>query len=165
MDLPKPAEKTGGAGVGAENFLNVADGESQTVIFRGLPLLYYQHWPNGGDKQIFTEPTPGAKPRYMWNAVIFDPKNKKFVAKVWDMAGSTYELLFKINKHSPLEQTKIEISRKGTLKNTRWTIIPLGPVDPKALPQIEAVPLNILHREPSASVEETEADSNDGLPF
>lgn len=172
MDLPKPAPKSGGKGVGigADNFLKVDDGEDVTVVFRGQPFLYYQDWDESTNtKQIFSEPVAGAKARYLWNAVIYDSSAKKFVAKVWDMANSTYELLYKINKSLPLETTKIQISRKGVKKNTRWTVFALGPIDEKTKKAIEAVRLNILHREPSEPEVGLEVgtpdDPDDEAPF
>jgi hypothetical protein len=74
-------------------------------------------------------------------------------------------LLYKINAKMPLEATKIEISRKGVKKNTRWTVIALGPVDAKALEQIEKVKLNILHREPSEETAPAASDDSSEIPF
>lgn len=159
MELPKPAPKSGGGGggAGAENFLNIEDGQSINVVFRGQPFLYYQSWPFGGEKETSLEPFPGAKPRYLWNAVIRDVKAKKFVAKIWDMAAPTYEILYKINSKLPLEKTKVEITRNGIGKKTKYMIIPMpGDLDERALREIEAVQLNILHREESSAEDEQE---------
>lgn len=157
MDMPKRATQGAGPTVGADQFLKIGDGEKVNVVFRGSFYEFWQNWPKGGEKQIFTKPTAGARSRFLLNAVIHDGKN--FVAKVWEFALPTYNQLAAINEHYPLETTKIQITRNGVGTKTSYVLLPLGPVEPKALKALEAIDLNILDRSNSAEPAEVPAES------
>lgn len=149
-------------GIGASNFLKVADGQSVQGVFRGEVHEFYQSWPRGGEKQIFDKPTPGASSRFRLNFVT--QEDGKFVAKVWEFGLTVYNQLAEISEAYPLEVTKVKISRRGVDKNTQWMIIPLGPVDKKALPTIEAVNLNILNGQ-ATTQESAPEKEDDEIPF
>lgn len=146
MALPKPVPSSGGTGlqIGTENFLRLKDRQEVKGIFRGQPLIIYQKWPKGGRKETFLTPEPGTKPRYLMNVVIHD--GQKFVSKVFEMAGATYEILFKIAEHIPLEKTKIVIARIGSDTATKYSLIALAhePLSPAQLAEIDSVQLQPL---------------------
>lgn len=146
MQLPKPVPSSGGAGlqIGTENFLRLKDRQEVKAVFRGDVLVIYQRWPKGGRKEVFTTPEPGAKPRYLINAVVHD--GTKFVAKVFEMNPPTYEMFFKIAEHIPVDKTKILVARIGSDTNTKYSLIALAhePLSAQHLAEIEAVKLNVL---------------------
>lgn len=148
-------QSDGGSSGGA--FLRLDTGESVNAILRGEPYTYYQIWPQGGMKQVFTEPTAGAQMRFKINVIVHE--DGQFVAKIWDFPAATNNMLFEIQKEVDLEKTKLKLSRVGTGKKKAWMIIPLGPLDAKALKQIEAVEL--LPLEPR----EAQPDTGDNGEF
>lgn len=165
MDMPKRAAQSAGAGVSSDAYLKIGDGEKIDVVFRGSFYEFWQNWPKGGQKQIFTEPTAGARSRFLLNAVVYDKATKKFVAKVWEFAFPTYNQLAAINEHYPLEKTKIQITRTGAGTKTSYVILPLGPVVPKALKEIEAVELNVLDRSGAAAEQSAPAETDSEPEF
>jgi hypothetical protein len=131
-----------GEGNGTSNYLKVGDGKSVTGVFRGEVHEFWQSWPRGGTKQVFGEPTPGASSRFKINFVTSE--DKRLVAKVWEFGLTVYNQMAELSENFDLETTSVKISRRGMDKNTQWIIIPLGPIDKKALKGIEAVGLNVL---------------------
>ena len=126
----------------ASNFLKVDDGQSATGIFRGEIFEFWQKWPKGGKKEVFTEPTAGAASRFKVNFVTME--GGKPVAKVWEFGVSVYNMLAELQKDFDLEKTNMKISRRGVDKNTQWMIIPLGAASEDGLKTISQVSLNIL---------------------
>jgi hypothetical protein len=126
-------------GNGGGTFLKVEEGKSVNVVFRGDVFEFYQVWPQGGTKQVFTEPTAGASMRFKVNAIVHE--DGKFVAKLWEFPPTVSNLLFEISQEVDLTKTKCKLSRVGSGKKTQWVVIPLGPLDAKALKAIDAVEL------------------------
>lgn len=148
-------------GNGPSNYLKVGDGQKVSGVFRGECHEFWQVWPQGGQKQVFADPTPGASNRFKANFVVHE--DGKFVAKVFEFGLTFYNQLAEIGENYDLETTKIQISRRGLGKATQWMVLPLGPVDKKALPLIEATPLNILN---GGQLSESAPKNNEeGLPF
>lgn len=143
-------------GNGISNYLKMDDGQNVTGVFRGEVHEFYQTWPPGGQKQIFDVPTTGASPRFKANFVMHE--DGKFVAKVWEFGLTVYNQLAEISENYNIEETKVKITRRGVSKSTQWMIIPLGPVDKKALAPIKAVELNILNGQASQPAQETTGD-------
>ncbi len=119
----------------------------------------------------YDKPTAGAKPRYKINLVVHE--NGELVSKIFEFGPRIYDVLATISVEMDITKTKIKISRKGQKKNTQWTIIPLGPVDEKALKKIAAVELNKLSV-PGANAQtagafdselEVEAGDDTEIPF
>lgn len=132
------AQQSEGSGTGGA-FLRMDTGDSVNAVIRGDVHKYWQIWPQGGTKQVFDEPTAGSQLRFKVNVVINE--DGQFVAKIWDFPAATNNMLFEIQKEVDLEKTKIKLSRVGQGKKKSWMIIPLGPLDAKALKQVEAVEL------------------------
>ena len=130
---------------GGGNFLKLGDGENISGVLRGSIYRFYQAWPQGGQKQIFEEPTAGAGLRFRVNFVTLDTLKPL----VWEFGVTVNNQLAEYSEEMDLSKTKIKVSRRGTGKsNTTWTVIPLGAVDAKALKQIEVIPLNVLEHKP-----------------
>lgn len=141
MKFTKRAAPTS-EGIGAANYLKIGDGQSATGVPRGEVHEFYQRWPQGGTKEIFDVPTAGASARFRINVVVNE--DGKPAAKVFEFGMSVYNQLAEISENFEITKTKLKISRKGSGKNTEWFILPLGPVEAKALKAIEAVELNAL---------------------
>lgn len=161
MIFPKRAAPTG-EGIGAANYLKIDDGSFVVGVPRGEVFGFFQRWPQGGTKETFLVPTAGATPRYKINLVIHDAG--QYVAKAFEFGTSVCNQFAEIADNFDITTTKVKISRKGTGKKTEWFILPLGPVDPKALKLIEAVTLNALAPQNEA-VSQAAQDANEDLPF
>lgn len=134
-------------GNGGGSFLKLESGKSVNGVFRGELYTFWQTWPQGGTKQVFAEPTPGAQMRFKANVVIYE--DGKFVAKAWEFSPTVNNMLYEISQELDITKTKCKISRIGEGKKTQYIIIPLGPLDAKSLKAIEAVELVQLEpREP-----------------
>jgi hypothetical protein len=160
-------EVQSGGGVGTENYLKLADGQSVTGVFRGEAYEFWQKWPKGGEKEIFTEPAPGAKSRFKLNFVI-KAENGVLIAKVWEFGLGTYNELAEIHAEYPLPETTIKITRSGTGTNTKYSILPLlkTPLTKAQLAKINEVPLHVLdiQQKPEA-IEDAESVDADEVPF
>lgn len=126
-------------GLGNGSFLKIEEGKSVNVVFRGDLYKFWQSWPQGGTKQIFSEPTPGASIRFRANVIIHD--GAKFTARVWEFGALVNNMLYEYSSEMEIEKTKCKITRTGSGKKTQYIVIPLGPLDKKALKEIEAVEL------------------------
>lgn len=138
-------------------FLKLDTGESVNAILRGEPYKYYQIWPQGGTKQVFSEPTAGAQMRFKVNVIVHE--DGQFVAKIWDFPAMTSNMLYEIQQEVDLEKTKLKLSRTGTGKKKAWMIIPLGPIDAKTIKQVDAVELLPL------APQESQPDTGDAGEF
>lgn len=141
MRFPKRAAPTG-EGIGAANYLKVEENTSITCVPRGEVFEFYQKWPKGGVKEVFAEPVPGSGRRYKINVVL--QEEGKFVAKVFEFGPRVYDQFADIAEDLKITETKIKISKRGSGKNTQWSVIPLGAADPKALKAIAEVALHEL---------------------
>lgn len=126
-------------GNGSGSFLKVDDGKSVNVVFRGDVLKFWYTWPDGGTKQIFSEPVAGCSLRFKANVIVHE--EGKFVAKLWEFPKTVNNMLYEISQEVDITTTKCKLTRKGSGKKTQWIVIPLGPLDAKALKQIDAVEL------------------------
>ena len=163
MPLPKPVS-SGSSSIGnisKDRLLKLNDGQEVKVVFRGDPLVFYQRWPKGGQKEVFSTPEPGSRPRYFMNAIVRD--GASFVAKVFEMASPTYSMLFKINEHLPIEKTKVLVSRMGSGTNTKYALLalPHEALSERELAEIDAVKLNDLSPD-SVSESESSGTSEGG---
>lgn len=159
MQFPKRAASTS-EGISAANYLKLSDGQSVTGVARGEIYKFYQRWPQGGQKEVFSVPTSGASLRYKINVVV--PENGGFSAKVFEFGNKVYDQFAEIAENFEIENVKIKISRKGSGKSTDWFVLCLGPVDSKALKSIAAVELNALGpQEGVADMAGTNSDSGD----
>lgn len=125
-------------------FLKIEDNSSVNGLLRGDVLKFYQCWPQGGDKQVFDKPTPGASPRFKVNFIIHE--EGKFVAKIWEFPPTVSNMLADIAEAYDLTQTKIKISKHKQGKKTSYMILPLAneKLTAKHLKEINAVELNTL---------------------
>lgn len=161
MKFPKRAAPTTD-GISAANYLRIQDGQSVTGILRGELFEFWQKWPKGGMKEVFASPTPGASPRFKVNIVI--QEDGEFVARVFEFGPRVYDQFSDASSELDLSKTKIKISRRGSEKNTTWSVIPLGPIDARAIKSIEAVHLNTLAL-PGEGVASEPAPSGEDVPF
>ncbi len=156
-------------GEGGDLFLKVADGESVIGVFRGEIFEFYQSWPQGGKKTVYSEPTAGASARFKANFVTKD-ESGKFVAKVWEFGLTVYNQLAEIADEYDITTTKIKLSRRGAGKETVWMILPLlkEPLGPVTLTELAAVPLNLLGAPPKGSSppkDNAPWPDNEDIPF
>jgi hypothetical protein len=155
----------GGGGLEGGSFLKIEEGKSVNGVFRGELKKFWQSWPLGGTKQVFDEPTPGSSIRFRANVVVNE--GGKFIAKVWEFGAPVNNMLFEYSQEMEITKVKCKITRTGSGKKTQYIVIPLGPLDAKALKAIEAVEL--LPLEPKEFTKE-EADAankgdSDEVPF
>ncbi len=137
MKFTRVGNQSDGASGGA--FLKLDTGESVNAVLKGELYTFWQVWPQGGTKQVFTEPTAGAQMRFKINAIVYEDGG--FTAKVWEFPAATNDMLFELQQEVDLEKTKLKISRTGQGKKKMWMVIPLGPLDAKALKAVDAVAL------------------------
>lgn len=155
-------EQRGGAESEGGTFLKVSPGASVAGVLRGEVHKFWSVWPQGGKKQEFDTPTAGSSVRFKVNFIVWD--GTTFVAKVWEFGITINNLLAEITKHMDITKTKINISRTGSGKeDTRYNVIPVGPVGEKQLAQINAVKLNLLGAKPQV-LPEPEFDGGFGDP-
>lgn len=158
-----------GNGVGSEHYLKLSSGQSVVGVFMGEAYEFWQKWPFGGEKQVFTEYAPGAKSRFKLNFVV-KAENGVMISKVWEFGLGTFNELAEINAEYPLEKTPIKITRKGEGKKTEYHLMPMlkEELTKAHLAKIAAVKLHILDINPEVTpadaAEETDEDS-DALPF
>lgn len=130
----------------AGTFLKIDDNSSVNGIVRGEVLEFYQDWPKGGEKLAFDKPTPGAKPRFKVNFIVFE--EGRFIAKIWDYPPTVSNMLADAAEAYDLSKTKIKISKHKRGEQVSYTILPLAgekdKLTPKQLKDIEAVELNVL---------------------
>lgn len=169
MRLPK-REAPASSGVGSEHYLKIKDGESIAGVFRGDAYEFWQKWPQGGEKLIFTDRDDamkaGAKSRFKLNFVI-KAENGVLISKVWEFGLGTYNELAEINAEYPLEETTIKITRKGEGKNTKYSILPLlkTPLTKQQLQKIDEVPLHVLDMAPAPEAAQDADAEGDEIPF
>ncbi len=145
------------AGNGSSMFLKIKDGESVKGIFRGEPYEFFQVWENGRSRMV--EPNnPEGKSRFRCNFIV--QEDGKFVAKTFEFGLTVYNQMADINEEYELETTKVKISRRGSGKDTEWSLLPLlkEPIPPKVLKEIEAVQLNVLEQKPQQQADSANFD-------
>lgn len=126
---------------GASNYLKIADGENVVVIPRGEIYGFKVKWEGGKSSEI-PESDSARHNRFKVNVLV--KENDKYVAKVWEFGVMIYNTLASFAEEMEIVKTKIKVSRKGTLTDTIYTLVPLGQIDSAQLQSIEAVKLNIL---------------------
>lgn len=138
MKFQRVGKQSDNGGSGG-SFLKLESGESVNAVLRGEIYTFYQIWPQGGTKQVFSVPTAGAQMRFKVNAVVHE--DGTFVPKVWEFPAPTNDMLYEIQQEVDLEKTKLKISRTGSGMKKSWLVIPLGPLDAKALKAVDDVKL------------------------
>lgn len=125
-------QRTEGGGGGL--FIKMGDGDKLTGVFRGDPAVRRVHWvqssgtydPCGGGDCGLCADGNKAKTRFKINIIVKD--NNVYVAKIFDGSYGTYLELKALHEGGyDLEKTAVEITRKGTGTDTRFTILPLPP--------------------------------------
>lgn len=131
-------------GGGSQNHLKIADKQSVIGVFRGEPLEFSSKWV--GNKSVACdENDPDARDRFKINFVTKTPDGQ-YQPLVWEQGPVVYNTLKDLNVDYPLEQTIVKITRRGTGKDTEYSILPIP--NNKVTPQLEqllaAVKLNEL---------------------
>lgn len=144
-----------------KNYLKIKDGQSIGVVFRGAAHEFWQIWPFGGEKQVFSKKTPGSSSKFRMNVIVHE--GGKFVAKLWEFPPKVYDQIVSLQDDFPLHSTKFKVTRHGSDKSTTYTIFPSlkEPLTEKALKEIGAVPLNMLEDQPPHEPEESVTPEDD----
>ncbi len=139
MNLPERNKETTTVG----NYLKLKDGESAVGVFKGDVHSFRIKWEEGRSVAI-NEPDPGRHNRWKLNFLM--KEGSSFVAKIFECGVMVYDQLAEINTEYDLTQTKVKISRRGSGKETSYSILPLlkEPIPPAIMQQLESVKLNIL---------------------
>lgn len=155
------SESTGGG-----SFLKIEDGQSVAGVLAGEFYEFYVKW-TGTTNLVVNEGAEGAKIRFRANfitntAAAGEPDN--LGAKIWEFPVMLYNQLKEINEEYPLEETKIKISRKGTGKNTEYTIMPLvggkNALKPEQIKVLKQIPLLKLEKKAAAPLAPPDGERN-----
>jgi hypothetical protein len=115
-----------------KDILKLKDGDQVEGVFRGDPVEYRQHWPQGGRPIIC--PDDGTCPacaandkpsfRFRINFVVKDKNN--WVPMVWEQGWTVYNQLKSMHENDyPLNTTIVKIRRTGEgMNDTSYTILP-----------------------------------------
>lgn len=151
------------SGGGSDKYLKIADGQSVYCIFRGDINTSYKKW-NGTTYEESSKGTEGAGLRFKVNAVVFE--DKKPVVKILEGAGHLYFDLKSINDEYPLEKTMVKISRAGTGKGTRYSVMVAGPKmqpDEKVLKSLDNLMLHSFDK--NATTDDIPNFDEEEVPF
>jgi len=157
-------------------FLKLKDGESQYVIFMGEPYEFYQVFDQAKMKaNIVPEGTPKASFRFRMNAVIKVGQN--YEVRIFENGATVYNMLKTLNdEYGGIETVIIKITRKGTMLDTEYQLVPLRQEIPQATRQVlSKLKLLTLEHEVKAQgngadhdfgpMPEVEHQAHDELPF
>lgn len=130
-ETQKETEGSGGSG---GDFLKLGDGESAVVAILGDPETYMA-------KPFQEGQSP--KKRVLLNAFVTSEK----AIKILDLSGPTFQELCEARAKFDFAKWLVSIKRKGTGKNTRYTILPekeLNDAQKASLAKVQLVDLEEL---------------------
>jgi hypothetical protein len=116
--------------VDSKLFVKIEPGHSIEGVFRGDPLEFTQHWPQGGQKSLCTGPgcsecAAGIKKQFRFTINLVVKENAVHVAKIFENSGTVYDDLRALHEGGyDLEKTVVKITRKGNGKDTTYNILP-----------------------------------------
>lgn len=150
-------------GLGSENFLKLSDGEEITGLFKGGIYTFKKHWAAGRGIECSGDGCDTCKAEAEFNATVTDSKKKKFpafrfrinfiiskdgkwLAKIFEHGGKTYDLLTKLNSKVDLTSTFIDITRHGSGQGTEYSFFHRSdePLTKEMKAKIDAVELLAL---------------------
>jgi hypothetical protein len=153
--LFKPRPK----GLGKENFIRLKDREEITGVFRGEIQETWTHWVNRRPIECVGEgcqtcvAAPQAKARFRFRVNLVTSKDGKYVAKIFESGGETYDAFAAWGAKFDLTKMIVDIQRVGSGQDdTKYVLMPRvdKPITPEMEAQISAVTLIPL--KPEASV-------------
>lgn len=155
MFAPRPK------GLGKDSFLKLQDKEEVTGMFRGDIYQFKRHWMNNrgvqceGEKCQYCAADPKNFPSFRFRVNFITSKDGKYVAKIFESGGETYDFLSSLSKKYDLSKTVIDITRMGLNTNTKYMVMPRAdvPVTKEFEAKIAAVELLALTTEGSESGE------------
>jgi hypothetical protein len=118
-------------GLGKENFLTLNDKEEVTGIFSGEIFTYKRHWSNNRSQECIGQDCPFCKaepdkyPAFRFRINFITTKDGKWVSKIFEGGGETYDQLASLDRKFDLSKTIVEITRRGLKQNTKYDILPL----------------------------------------
>ena len=143
-------------GLGSENFLKLNDKQEVTGIFQGGIYTFRRHWLNnrgsecpGEGCQICAADPEKNYPSFRFRVNFITTKDGKWVAKIFEGGGETYDILTNLDRKFDLTKTVVEIGRSGLKQNTKYNVIPLTnyPITKEMDAMIKAVTLLALSSE------------------
>lgn len=168
-DVEKPAGSGNGPGAGA--YLKLADGQKVRGVFMGDPHLFHQHWPKGGNKALCTQTDDcamcksGDRAKFRFAVNFMVKVDEVWQAKVFENGYGTYLDLKTLHEDYGLPMTLVTLSRSGTGKDTRYSIMPVkdnGGWKAENFKKLSAIPLNKFSESEQGS---DDAMSEDDTPF
>lgn len=170
MDFPEVSN--GGGGMSGKNFLKLKDGESVRGVFRGVPVIFRQHWSNGrgivcpGKACELCAEKNKALFRFRLNFVM--QEGGQYVAKIVEQGWQFFNALKQLNEEFPLENYVVKIIRTGSGSDTKYQVIQTqnGLISNGTKKGVEAVQLHELSPFAEAKAEEEMMTlKDDDLPF
>lgn len=166
-----PEVSNGSGGMSGKNFLKMKDGESVRGVFRGVPVIFRQHWSNGrgivcpGKACDLCAEKNKALFRFRLNFVM--QEGGQYVSRIVEQGWQFFNALKELNEEYPLENHVVKISRSGTGSDTKYQVIPTpnGLLANGTKKAVEAVQLHELSPFAEAKEEEAVALADEDLPF
>lgn len=151
--------------------VKLADKESVRGVFRGDPVDFRQHWREGRPTTCKGRAAcqlcqAGERSSFRFEINFITKEGEHYVAKAFGGPRQVYEDLAELAKDYDLSNHLVKISRSGTDKNTRYSIMPIpkGELSAEQLKAITALPLLELGADSQAGAKE-EQDANEDIAF
>jgi hypothetical protein len=162
--------------LGGQFFVKLKDKESVVGVFRGEPYDFKQHWLSTRSQMCQGTNCPecqkGTKPSFRFRLNFVVSENGKYASKIFEQGRAVYNDLASLNNSGyALEKTIVKITRTGTDKATKYTILPLpapqGTLTPDKEKLIAAVTLHDLANVEEALKQTQQAAEQfmDDIPF
>ena len=124
------------------SWLKLSDGESmQFVILDDVPQIHTLHWVGGAAQEHLDADCPWCKQGLRASVRRTIPIESQDGSDAWEMADLTWKDLMAVGKATGgIKGQTIALSRRGTGRATRYTIVPLGKRAPSSSPAPAAAP-------------------------
>jgi hypothetical protein len=128
------------------NFLKFKDGDSHTGVVCGQPFATEEHWSEAQNKSV-PHTGPGCTEcQYSGKKPTLRVKLNFYTGgamTILQASGTTFASLLAVGKKFPLTEHAVEISRKGTGLDTRYTVMPEPEkISAELRAEIDATPLH-----------------------
>ena len=162
-------------GGGQGLYVSLKDGDKVQGVFRGDPVILHTHWFEGKSikcpgKDECPHCAGGAKPRFRFKLNFYTKQNGDWSAKIFEGGWSILKELKKLQDAGyKLEDTVIQVARKGAEMDTEYAVTPLPPngqVSAKELAVISKIPPHELKDKPAPTEDSQSGDFNSSdVPF